>query len=197
MRRRSACKTRGSNPPLRQSAPGTICHRAILLIKRRGGELVAGASGCHAGSPQGEVGLPDPALRLGGRPPSLHRSLIAIEPLRGLGRIGLREERPPHRAKPTRELIHVDVKKLGQINSKGAGHRDTGIRGRTLVPRTENGKQRRAAGSKSLTSVSTTPPPSYVKILPDERGTSAAWFCDARSADMAVRLSSPEPPKAR
>jgi transposase len=73
---------------------------------------------------------------------------------RWLGRIGLGKRsrltppEPPNRYERKRpgELIHVDVKKLGRISAKGAGHRVTGIRGRGQVRINRDGAQRRGTG---------------------------------------------------
>jgi transposase len=104
---------------------------------------------------------------------------------RWLGRIGLGKRsrltppEPPNRYERKRpgELIHVDIKKLGRISSKGAGHRVTGIRGRSLVQRTENGKQRRGTGWEFVhVCVDDATRLAYVEVLPDEKGTTAAEF---------------------
>src|SRR4029077_20827154 len=73
---------------------------------------------------------------------------------RWLARIGLGKRsrltppEPPNRYERKRpgELIHVDIKKLGRISSKGAGHRVTGVRGPSMVKLNRNGGQRRATG---------------------------------------------------
>jgi transposase len=70
----------------------------------------------------------------------------------GLGKLSrLEPPEPPNRYERRHpgELIHVDVKKLGRIGHRGAGHRVTANRGR--------GQRSRGAGSSS-TSASTTPP---------------------------------------
>jgi hypothetical protein len=67
----------------------------------------------------------------------------------GLGkRSRLQPPEPPNRYERRRpgELIHVDIKKLGQISVKGAGHRVTGVRGPSQVKLNENGGQRRVTG---------------------------------------------------
>jgi transposase InsO family protein len=60
-----------------------------------------------------------------------------------------RQAQPPRSSRATQprpgELIHVDVKKLGRIGIRGAGHRVTGSRrGQLKVSR--EGRQRRATG---------------------------------------------------
>jgi transposase len=82
-----------------------------------------------------------------------------------LGRIGLGKlsrlepEEPIRRYERSRpgELIHIDVKKLGKISAKGAGHRVTGRRN-TEVRRLKGGALR--TGWEWSTSASTTPPAS-------------------------------------
>ncbi len=104
---------------------------------------------------------------------------------RWLGRIGLgklsRLEpiEPPNRYERKRpgELIHVDIKKLARISSKGAGHRVTGIRGPSLSRRTENGKQRNVTGWEFVhVCVDDATRLAYVEVLADERGPTAAGF---------------------
>lgn len=59
----------------------------------------------------------------------------------GLGKLSrLEPPEPPNRYEKARagELIHIDVKKLGRIGAKGAGHRATGDRA--------NGQRSRGAG---------------------------------------------------
>lgn len=65
----------------------------------------------------------------------------------GLGkRSRLEPPEPPNRYELARpgQLVHVDVKKLGRISARGAGHRVTGRRGQ--VKRTIDGKRRGATG---------------------------------------------------
>jgi transposase InsO family protein len=65
----------------------------------------------------------------------------------GLGRRSrLEPPEPPNRYELGRpgQLVHVDVKKLGRISVRGAGHRITGRRGQ--VRRTAEGKRRGATG---------------------------------------------------
>ena len=104
---------------------------------------------------------------------------------RWLGRIGLgklsRLEpiEPPNRYERKRpgELIHVDIKKLARISSKGAGHRLTGVRGPSVERRTENGKQRNITGWEFVhVCVDDATRLAYVEVLADERGPTAADF---------------------
>ena len=76
----------------------------------------------------------------------------------GLGkRSRLAPPEPPNRYERKRagELIHVDVKKLGRISRKGAGHRVTGHRGSQFKV---GPKRLGAAGWEFSTSASMTPP---------------------------------------
>jgi transposase InsO family protein len=104
---------------------------------------------------------------------------------RWLARIGLGKRsrleppEPPNRYERKRpgELIHVDVKKLGRISAKGAGHRVTGTRGPSIQRRTENGKQRKVTGWEFVhVCVDDATRLAYVEVLPDEKGASAAAF---------------------
>jgi transposase InsO family protein len=104
---------------------------------------------------------------------------------RWLARIGLGKRsrleppEPPNRYERKRpgELIHVDVKKLGRISAKGAGHRVTGARGPSIQRRTENGKQRRVTGWEFVhVCVDDATRLAYVEVLADEKGASAAAF---------------------
>jgi transposase InsO family protein len=102
---------------------------------------------------------------------------------RWLARIGLGKRsrleppEPPNERKRPGELIHVDVKKLGRISAKGAGHRVTGTRGPSIQRRTENGKQRKVTGWEFVhVCVDDATRLAYVEVLPDEKGASAAAF---------------------
>jgi transposase InsO family protein len=104
---------------------------------------------------------------------------------RWLGRIGLGKRsrltppEPPNRYERKRpgELIHVDIKKLGRISAKGAGHRVTSIRGPSMVRLNENGGQRRATGWEFVhVCVDDATRLAYVEVLPDEKGATAAGF---------------------
>jgi transposase InsO family protein len=97
----------------------------------------------------------------------------------GLGRRSrLEPPEPPNRYERKRpgELIHVDVKKLGRIGVRGAGHRVTGNRrGRLKVSR--EGRQRRATGWEFVhVCVDDATRLAYVEVLPDEKGPTAAGF---------------------
>jgi transposase InsO family protein len=98
----------------------------------------------------------------------------------GLGRLGVLEPPdPPNRYERRRagELVHLDVKKLGRISRRGAGHRVTGKRGSTIVRRTENGKQRKATGWEFVhVCVDDATRLAYAEVLPNEKGATAAGF---------------------
>jgi transposase InsO family protein len=104
---------------------------------------------------------------------------------RWLARIGLGKRsrleppEPPNRYERKRpgELIHVDIKKLGRISHKGAGHRITGLRGHSIEQRTENSKQRKVTGWEFVhVCVDDATRLAYVEVLPDEKGATAAGF---------------------
>jgi transposase InsO family protein len=97
----------------------------------------------------------------------------------GLGRRSrLSPPEPPNRYERKRpgELVHLDVKKLGRISARGAGHRITGNRAsRHQV--TVDGKQRRATGWEFVhVAVDDATRLAFAEVLPDERGQSAAAF---------------------
>jgi transposase InsO family protein len=97
----------------------------------------------------------------------------------GLGkRSALAPPEPPNRYERKRpgELIHVDIKKLGRISARGAGHRVTGDR-RSQVRATSEGRQRRATGWEFVhVCVDDATRLAYVEVLPDEKGATAAGF---------------------
>lgn len=98
----------------------------------------------------------------------------------GLGKLSrLEPPEPPNRYERRRagELIHVDVKKLGRISAKGAGHRVTGIRGPSVDRRTVDGKQRKVTGWEFVhVCVDDATRLAYAEVLSDERGDTAAGF---------------------
>ncbi len=95
----------------------------------------------------------------------------------GLGRRSrLDPPEPPNRYERRRpgELVHLDIKKLGRISSRGAGHAVTGHR-----------KSQFRVGPKRLGTtgwefvhvcVDDATRLAYAEVLPDERGASAAGF---------------------
>jgi transposase InsO family protein len=90
----------------------------------------------------------------------------------GLGKLSrLEPPEPPNRYVRERpgELIHIDVKKLGRIGRRGAGHRATGNRGA--------GQRSRGAGWEFVhVCVDDATRLAYVEVLADERTTTAIGF---------------------
>jgi hypothetical protein len=90
----------------------------------------------------------------------------------GLGKLSrLEPPEPPNRYERERpgELIHIDVKKLGRIGQRGAGHRATGNRGR--------GQRSRGAGWEYVhVCVDDATRLAYVEVLHDEQGPTAVGF---------------------
>jgi transposase InsO family protein len=99
----------------------------------------------------------------------------------GLGkRSRLEPPEPPNRYERKRpgELIHVDVKKLGRISARGAGHRVLGT-----GQRRSQFKQGSGAARKQVTGwefvhvcVDDATRLAYVEVLADEKGATAAAF---------------------
>ncbi|MEK6230197.1 MAG: DDE-type integrase/transposase/recombinase, partial [Actinomycetota bacterium] len=88
----------------------------------------------------------------------------------GLGKLSrLEPPEPPNRYERKRpgELVHIDVKKLGRIGHRGAGHRVTG-----------NRRQRsRGAGWEFVhVCVDDATRLAYVEVLADERASTAVGF---------------------
>ena len=110
---------------------------------------------------------------------------------RWLARIGLGKRsrlappEPPNRYERKRpgELIHVDIKKLGRIGPKGAGHRVTGSK-RGQANRGRDG--RRSAGWEFVhVCVDDATRLAYVEVLADERGFTAVGFLERAVAWLA------------
>jgi transposase InsO family protein len=101
---------------------------------------------------------------------------------RWLARIGLGKRsrleppEPPNRYERKRpgELIHVDVKKLGRIGRKGAGHRVLGHR----ASQEKTGPKRLGATGWEFVHVCVDDATrlAYVEVLEDEKGATAAGF---------------------
>jgi transposase InsO family protein/transposase len=90
-----------------------------------------------------------------------------------LGRLGLEIAQRYERARAG-ELIHVDVKKLGRIGPKGAGHRMTGSK-RGQANRGPDG--RRTAGWEFVhVAVDDATRLAYVEVLADEKALTAIGF---------------------
>jgi transposase InsO family protein len=90
----------------------------------------------------------------------------------GLGKLSrLEPPEPPNRYQRNRpgELIHIDVKKLGRIGDRGAGHRATGNRGK--------GQRSRGAGWEFVhICIDDATRLAYVELLPDEKATTCIGF---------------------
>jgi transposase InsO family protein len=97
----------------------------------------------------------------------------------GLGRRGaLAPPEPPNRYERKRpgELIHVDVKKLGRIGRRGAGHRALGP-GRRQSQEKVGPRRLGATGWEFVhVCVDDATRLAYVEVLPDEKGPTAAGF---------------------
>jgi transposase InsO family protein len=95
----------------------------------------------------------------------------------GLGRLSRLEPMEPirryERSRPG-ELIHIDVKKLGRISTKGAGHRVTGRRD-TEVRRRKDGRPG-TGWERVHVCVDDATRMAYVEVLADERATTAIGF---------------------
>jgi transposase InsO family protein len=95
----------------------------------------------------------------------------------GLGRLSRLEPAEPvrryERSRPG-ELIHIDVKKLGRISAKGAGHRVTGRRN-TEIKRRKGGALR-TGWERVHVCVDDATRLAYVEVLPDEKATTAIGF---------------------
>lgn len=95
----------------------------------------------------------------------------------GLGKLSrLEPPEPPNRyeRRHAGELLHVDVKKLGRIGPKGAGHRVTGSK-RGQANRGPDGK--RTAGWEFVhVCVDDATRLAYVEVLQDETATTAVGF---------------------
>ena len=99
----------------------------------------------------------------------------------GLGkRSRLKPPEPPNRYERSRagELVHVDVKKLGRISVRGAGHRVTGMRNRqSRTQRREGARKRGTTGWEFChVCVDDATRLAYVEVLGDERKETAAGF---------------------
>jgi transposase len=95
----------------------------------------------------------------------------------GLGKLSRLEPAEPvrryQRSRPG-ELIHIDVKKLGRISAKGAGHRVTGKRN-TEIKRGSDGALR-TGWERVHVCVDDATRLAYVEVLPDEKATTAIGF---------------------
>jgi transposase InsO family protein len=107
----------------------------------------------------------------------------------GLGRRSrLEPPEPPNRYERSRpgELVHVDVKKLGRISIKGAGHRVIGSRASQFKRGKNHG--RRATGWEFVhVCVDDATRLAFAEVLPDEKGPTAAGFLRRAAAWFASR----------
>jgi transposase InsO family protein len=97
----------------------------------------------------------------------------------GLGKLSrLEPPEPPNRYEKSRpgELLHLDVKKLGRISVKGAGHRVTGHK-RSRISRRDDGVKRGATGWEYChVCVDDATRLAFVEVLADERSRTAVAF---------------------
>jgi transposase InsO family protein len=105
----------------------------------------------------------------------------------GLGKLSrLAPPEPPNRYERKRpgELVHVDVKKLGRISKRGAGHRVTGDRRSQFSV----GPKRLGATGWEFVHVCVDDATrlAYAELLPDERGATAAAFLERAVAWFAA-----------
>jgi transposase InsO family protein len=110
-------------------------------------------------------------------PPSTVSAVLKRE---GLGRLSrLEPPEPPNRYERKRpgELIHVDVKRLGRVSERGAGHRMLG-RQRGRRSRMQVGAKRLGATGWEFVHVCVDDATrlAYVEVLADERAPTAAGF---------------------
>jgi transposase InsO family protein len=94
-----------------------------------------------------------------------------------LGRLGLEPAQRYQRERPG-ELIHIDVKKLGRVSDKGAGHRITGPANRTSRDRRrEHGPSRGVTGWEYVhVAIDDATRLAYVEVLADEKAITAIGF---------------------
>jgi transposase InsO family protein len=97
----------------------------------------------------------------------------------GLGKLSrLEPPEPARRYEKQRpgELVHVDVKKLGRISPKGAGHRVTGDR-RSRATRRDRGPSRGVSGWECVhVCVDDATRLAYAEVLANERARTAVAF---------------------
>jgi transposase InsO family protein len=97
----------------------------------------------------------------------------------GLGKLSRLEPAEPirryERARPG-ELIHIDVKKLGRISARGAGHRVTGHR-KSQFKRGPGARRKGVTGWEFVhVCVDDATRLAYVEVLPDEKALTAIGF---------------------
>jgi transposase InsO family protein len=74
------------------------------------------------------------------------------------------------------ELVHVDIKRLGRISARGAGHRVVGHRKSQFAPTIDGIRRKRTGWEFVHVLVDDYSRLAYVEVLPDERGATAADF---------------------
>lgn len=98
----------------------------------------------------------------------------------GLGKLSrLEPPEPPNRYQCQRpgELLHIDVKKLGRIGPKGAGHRVTGKRQKNPTKTDGSGHRRRQVGWEYChVCVDDATRLAFAEVLANERATTAIAF---------------------
>jgi transposase InsO family protein len=108
-----------------------------------------------------------------GMPETTVSGILTRSGLGRLGRLGMEPAVRYERSRPG-ELIHIDVKKLGRIGPKGAGHRVTGSK-RGQANRGADGK--RTAGWEFVhVCVDDATRFAYVEVLEDEKARTAVGF---------------------
>jgi transposase InsO family protein len=108
----------------------------------------------------------------------------------GLGkRSRLEPPEPPNRYERSRpgELVHVDVKKLGRIGSKGAGHRMLGPGKRASQLRVGPRRLGGTGWEYVHVCVDDATRLAFAEVLPDEKGPTAASFLRRAAAWFASR----------
>ena len=113
----------------------------------------------------------------------------------GLGKLSrLEPPQPPNRYERLApgELVHIDVKKLGRIGPRGAGHRVTGKRGTQRKRTDADGRRRGDAGWEfAHVCVDDYSRLAHAEVLADERATTAIAFlrrCLAFYAAHGIRV---------
>jgi transposase InsO family protein len=74
------------------------------------------------------------------------------------------------------ELVHVDIKRLGRISARGAGHRVVGHRKSQFAPTIDGIRRKRTGWEFVHVLIDDHSRLAYVEVLPDERGATAAGF---------------------
>jgi transposase len=111
----------------------------------------------------------------------------------GLGKLSrLEPPEPIRRYQKQRpgELVHIDIKKLGRISVKGAGHRVTGHK-RSRITRRNRGPSRGATGWEFVhICVDDATRLAYAEVMANERAVTAVASCGACSPSIAPTGSS-------